>query len=277
MKEYARPELLASTEWLAEHIDDSDVRVIDCDEYVAYFRLHITGAVGIEFHHYLKDSGGVHLMPAKDFEAAMGSLGISNDTTVVAYDSFGGLYAARLWWALDHFGHTKCKVLDGGFRSWYLEGRPATVEATKPAPAKFQTRPGPDNGCAIDDVRAAIERKDTVIWDVRSPAEHTGEDPRANKRGGHIPGAVAMEWVEMTETPTRSGKLLPADAIQAKLDGLGITPEKTVITHCQAGIRAAHAMFVLELMGHTNAKVYDASWEEWGNRGDTPIEQGTQP
>lgn len=274
MTSYARPELLASTEWLARHISDADVRVVDCDEYVAYFRLHIAGAVGIPFHHYLKDAGGVHLMPAADFEQAMGSLGISNDTTVVGYDSYGGLYAARLWWALDHFGHTKYRLLDGGFRSWYLEGRAVTVDLSTPEPASFRARVGRDNMCGIDDVRGAIDRDDTVIWDARSRAEHTGDDPRANRHGGHIPGAVNMEWVEMTEKPIRSGKLLPADEIQTRLDRLGITPGKAVITHCQAGIRAAHAMFVLELMGHENAKVYDASWEEWGNRDDTPIVKG---
>lgn len=271
MTGYARPELLAETEWLAERLDDPKVRVIDCDEFIAYFRLHITGAAGIPFHHYLKGADEVHLMDAGEFAKRMGSLGISNDTTVVAYDSFGGLYAARLWWALDHFGHTDCKVLNGGFRKWFLEGRALTPDASRPAPAEFKVRLGRDNMCDIDDVRVAIGREDIVIWDTRARAEYTGEDRRTNKRVGHIPGVAQLEWLEMTAAPTRSGLLLPADEIQAKLDAVGITSEKTVYTHCQAGIRAAHAMFVLELMGHRKAKVYDASWAEWGNRDDTPI------
>jgi thiosulfate/3-mercaptopyruvate sulfurtransferase len=112
-----------------------------------------------------------------------------------------------------------------------------------------------------------------VIWDVRSRAEHVGEEMRANKRGGHIPGARNIEWLELQQPPVRSGLLLPADEIQAKLDAIGVTKDKRVITHCQAGIRAAQAAFVLRLMGYPDARNYDASWAEWGNRDDTPIEK----
>ncbi len=229
--EYARPELLAETDWLAERLDDPSVRIVDCDEPPAYQRLHIAGAVGLRTHHYLKDDGGVHLMGAEQFERTMSAHGIGSEHTVVAYDGMGGLYAARLWWALDHYGHSQCKVLNGGFQKWFEEGRTVTREPPHVDRAEFKVQPGSDCLCAIDEMREAIGRDDTVIWDVRAQGEYTGEDQRQNKRGGHIEGAVHMEWLELTKPPLRSGVLLPADEIRRKLEVAGITPEKKVLVH----------------------------------------------
>ncbi len=227
---YPHPELLAETGWLADHLDDPSVRIVDCDEFPAYQRLHIQGAVGLRVHHYLKGDD-VHLMPPEQFEQVMSAHGIGSGHTVVAYDGSGGLYAARLWWALDYYGHAECKVLNGGFHKWFGEGRPVTERSPHVDPAVFKVRPGSDCLCMLDDVKAAISRDDTVIWDVRSRAEYTGEDPRANKRGGHIPGAVHLEWLDLTAPPARSGLLLPADEIRRKLEALGITPDKNVYAH----------------------------------------------
>ncbi len=229
--EYAHPELLAETDWLAERLDDPSLRIVDCDESPAYQRMHIQGAIGLRVHHYLKGEDGVHLMPAEQFQRVMSSHGIGNSHTVVAYDSSGGLYAARLWWALDYYGHTACKVLNGGFRKWFQEHRPVTQEQPHVEPAQFTVRPGSDCICTLDDVNEASGREDIVIWDVRSAEEYTGEDPRQNKHGGHIPGAVHMEWLQMTTPPARSGLLLPAEEIKRKLEAAGITPDKTVYTH----------------------------------------------
>ncbi len=280
MTAYPNPDILAGTDWLAEHIGDPDLLVVDCDEFPAFMRLHIDGAAGLRTHHYFKtadDSAsgpgiGTHIMDAERFAETMSQHGIGNDTQVVAYDNMGGLYAARLWWALDYHGHTKCRVLNGGFRKWYEEGRPVSMETRHIEPAQFTVRGARDDICArLDDVRAAIDDDDAVIWDVRAKGEYAGEDARANKRGGHIPGAKYIEWLELQQPPVRSGLLLPADEIQAKLDAIGVTKDKRVITHCQAGIRAAQAVFVLRLMGYPRALNYDASWSEWGNRDDTPI------
>jgi thiosulfate/3-mercaptopyruvate sulfurtransferase len=273
--EYPRAELLASTDWLAERLDDPGIRIVDCDELVGYQRLHVRGAIGIRTHHYLKDDGtatGLHLMDPDRFSRLMSSHGIGSNHTVVAYDNSGGLYAARLWWALDYYGHTACRVLNGGFRSWYLEERPVTQDQPHVERAEFNASPGADNTlCAIDDVKRAIDDPETIIWDVRSAEEHAGTDDRPNKRHGHIPGAVHMEWLDLTAPPIRSGLLREPDEISRKLTAIGITPDKRVITHCQAGIRAAHGMFLLRLMGYDRVGNYDASWQEWGNREDTPI------
>jgi thiosulfate/3-mercaptopyruvate sulfurtransferase len=228
---FAHPELLAETDWLAERLDDPMIRIVDCDEFPAYQRLHIEGAVGLRVHHYLKGKDAVNLMGPGEFAKTMSRHGIGSEHTVVAYDGMGGLYAARLWWALDHYGHKDAKVLNGGFGKWFAEGRPVTQDQPHVEPAKFEARPGSDNFCDIDEVREAIDRADTVIWDVRSRGEHTGEDPRQNKRGGHIPGAVHMEWVELTAPPARSGMLLSPDEMRRRLELKGITPEKRVLVH----------------------------------------------
>jgi thiosulfate/3-mercaptopyruvate sulfurtransferase len=228
---YAHAELLAETDWLAEHLDDLSIRIVDCDEFPAYQRMHIQGAAGLRVHHYLKGSDDTHLMGPGAFAETMSQHGIGNEHTVVAYDGMGGLYAARLWWALDHYGHSNAKVLNGGFQKWFAEGGPVTQEQPHVEQAKFEVRPGSHNFCGIDDMREAIEREDTVIWDVRSRGEHTGEDPRQNKHGGHIPGAVHMEWMELTAPPARSGILLPPDEMRRKLALSGITPEKRVLVH----------------------------------------------
>ena len=228
---YPRPELLAETDWLAERLDDPSVRIVDCDEFPAYQRLHIAGAVGLRVHHYLKGEDDVHLMPAEQFEQTMASHGIGDEHTVVAYDSSGGLYAARLWWALDYYGHPACKVLNGGFRKWFEEGRQVTQDQPHVERVQFAVKPGSDCLCTLEDMKDVPASSGVVIWDVRSRGEYTGEDPRQNKHGGHIPGAVHMEWLELTAPPARSGLLLPADEIKRNLEAAGITPDKTIYTH----------------------------------------------
>lgn len=229
---YPRPEILAETDWLAEHLDDPDIRIVDCDDPAAYQRLHIPGAVGLEVHHYLKDPENPdHLMPPRMFEEVMAQHGIGDEHLVVAYDGCGGLYAARLWWALDYYGHSRCKVLNGGFHKWYQEGRPLTRERPRVERASFRVRPGSDSLCTLEYVRRSIGREGVVIWDVRSREEHTGENPRQNRYGGHIPGAVNLEWLALTAPPERSGLLLPADEIRRRLEAVGITPEKEVLVH----------------------------------------------
>ena len=279
--QYAKPELLAETDWLADHLNDPGIAVVDCEELNAYLRIHVEGAVGLRTHHYLKDRNdpsfgtGVHVMPPEQFERVMSGHGVSNDSLVVAYDSMGGLYAARLWWTLRYYGHTNCKVLNGGFRKWYEEGRPVSLDQPHVEWTQFKTQPPRTEICATRaQVESAIDDNGTIIWDVRAHTEYTGDDPRQNKRGGHIPSARNLEWLDLTAPPTRSGLLLPAEEIEQKLQAAGVTPDKHVITHCQAGIRAAFGMFVLDLMGYPSVASYDASWNEWGNLDDTPVVQG---
>jgi len=231
MAGYARPELLAETDWLAQHLADPNIRIIDCDDPEAYKRAHIPGAVALPIHHYIKDpENPQYVMSAEMFAEAMGSLGVSNDTTVVVYDGDAGHYACRLWWALDYYGHSRAKVMNGDWTKWFAEGRPINIDVPAVKPARFQIRPGPDSLCTLDDVRNAIGDKGAVIWDVRSREEHIGQDPRENKYSGHIPGAVHLEWRRLVDE-NKHGVWKPAQELRRMLAEAGITPDRVVLSH----------------------------------------------
>lgn len=274
--EYARPEILAEPEWLAEHVGDPGVRVIDCAALEAYRRAHIPGAVQLPADVYIKEDGppgaghGTFVMPPGQFEALMSGLGVGPETLVVTYDDNNALVASRLWWVLRYYGHTEAKVLNGGWHRWLSEGRPVTFHATKPEPATFVARP---NEALIADAEylvEACEAGSSQIMDARTDGEWEGSNSRGNKRVGRVPGAKHLEWLNFVAKDD-SRKFLPADQLQSLLDGAGFTRGAPVITYCQGGIRAAHAAFVLELMGYDDVRVYDGSMRDWANREDTPL------
>ena len=238
---YARPELLVETDWLEERLNDTSIRVVDCDEYDKYRRAHIKNALGIRVHHYVKhpdypkDPTGHPLVADPDtFVELMGSMGIGNDDLVVAYDNAGGLYATRFWWVLSYYGHTNVKVLNGGWRKWFDEGRPATLEV--PDLSADRSREGytvtmnQDVVCTLDHGVASVGRSDTVFLDVRSDGEWDGTNDRGNKRAGRVPGAVHLEWLNLiTDDDYRTFR--PAHELRAMLDELGVTPEKQIIPY----------------------------------------------
>ena len=269
--EYARPELLAETDWLAERLMDPEVRIVDMGSQEAYNRVHIPNAVHITVHHYLKDlDDGINVMGPNEFSQLMSILGISNDTTVVAYDEGGAHWAARLWWVLDYYGHTKCKLLNGGWNKWLAEGRPLSCNVPAFPRAHFYADAKQQRICLTDELKGYVGSPNVVIWDVRTQGEWDGSNPRTNRRGGHIPGAVHLDWVD-TVTKDDIQAFKSADQLKKLLDQTGIPKSKDVVVHCQAGVRASHGAFTLALMGYDKYKVYDASWNAWGNRDDTPI------
>lgn len=275
--DYAHPEILAEPDWLAAHISDPNVRVIDCAVLEAYRRAHIADAVHLPVHYYIKEKDpagsdhGVLVMHPAEFEQLMGQLGIGNDTTVVSYDDNNGYIAARLWWVLRYYGHTKAKVLNGGWHRWLTEGRPITFHGTKPARATF--RAAPANSDIYATCQLLLEKYADPGWqifDARTDAEWNGTNDRGNKHAGHVPTARHLEWAKFVSIDDRRS-LLPADDIQRLLGEAGFVRGKPFITYCQGGIRAAHAFFVLHLMGYENMRVYDGSMREWANRDDTPL------
>lgn len=229
---YAHPELLAEPDWLAQHIDDPDVRVIDCATLEAYRRAHIAGAVGLPVHIYIKDpKDETYVMPPDQFAELMGRLGVGDDTTVVTYDDNNGLVATRFWWVLNFYGHTKAKVLNGGWHRWLSEGRPITTHATHPQPAAF-TVSGSDEKliCRLDDLQGKIGRQDVQILDVRTDEEWLGTNSRGNKRSGHVPGAIHLEWLNFVSKDDRR-VFLPAHELRAMLTAAGVKPEAEVVTY----------------------------------------------
>ena len=231
--EWANPHLLVDDRWLADRLGDPAVVLVDCDQLPAYQRLHIPGAVWSRSRYWKGDGNDtdIHAMddPAR-FAAEIGRMGIANDSTVVAYDASGGLYAARLWWTLDRFGFQHCGVLDGGLDAWYAAGRPLSRENVRPEPRTFHAQPPQDRWmCHLPDVVAAIDDPQHVFWDTRSDAEWTGENKRGTQRGGRIPGAVHLEWLDTLNEPVRT--LKPPDELRRMLHERGITPDQTVTTY----------------------------------------------
>ena len=228
---YARPDLLVETDWLEAHFDDPSIRIVDCDQGDVYRRAHLPGAVGMRVDHYVKDPDDPRrVMPPDQFAELMGSMGIGDDTTVVGYDGFGSLYAARFWWLLNYYGHDKVKVLNGGWNKWFTEGRPSALDVPRVPRASFTPSANPALLCTLDQAKGCVDRPDVVMLDVRSDGEWTGENRRGNMYGGRIPGAVHLEWLDfVSEPPLRTFK--PADELHAMLRGVGITPERQVVTY----------------------------------------------
>ena len=278
--DYPNPDLLVDVGWLSEHLDDPDLVVVDCpwDEN-AFTRAHIPGAVVRPGHPYVKEQDedgnpGIHVLGLEDFEALAAGLGIGDRKRVVLYDDWGNHFAARLWWALRYYGFENAALLDGGWQGWVELGRPVSVTTTEPAPAgAFEASPQPDRIVGIDELLAAHSRPAWQILDCRSDSEYDGSST-SNRRAGHIPGAVHLEWSRFLENgadPEAVRRFRSAEEIQALLDAAGVQRDTTVVTHCQAAVRGAHGAFVLELMGYRTPRLYDGSMAEWGNRDDTPL------
>ena len=267
---YSRPELLVDTAWLAARLDDPNVRIVDLRPR-GYGDGHIPGAVWLDNNAIrLADRPPAFLPTPDEFAELMARLGISNTTRVIAYDERGGIYAARLWWILNHYGHANVALLDGGWTAWAAESRP--VNATVPAPtrARFQVRPGTVKVATADQVRQAINSR-TRLLDARTAGEIEGKDLRGIKRGGFIESSVPVYWEDTLDPVSKRFK--SAADIERVYRSRGIQASDEVITYCQVGMRAAHDLFTLALIGHDLTKLanYYGSWEEWGNRDDTPI------
>ena len=227
---YAAPDLLAETEWLAAHLDDPSVRVIDADEPPAYRKGHIPGAVGVPDQRLKSEASPVHVLEPDALAALMGPLGVGDDSLVVAYDSNRSLNAARLWWVLGYHGHN-VKVLNGGWRKWCAEERP--IEASAPTPpanaSAFTSRVQRPWLSTVDDLRAAYDRPDAAVWDIRSVEEYTGGTDRGNARRGHIPGARHLEWTNLVNASDHTFK--DAGTMREMLEEIGVTADKTVYTY----------------------------------------------
>lgn len=196
------------------------------------------------------------------FEELIGSLGIGHETRVVCCDRSGGMWATWFWGVLARFGHTSCQVLDGGLDKWRAEGRPLSRTHRRPDRTTYTASRHVDSTvCSLEDVAAAVGDTSHVFWDLRCTKEWTGDKLMGARRGGHIPGAVLLDWRETLASPLNTFK--PPAELRHLLEQSGITPDKTVTTYCHGGVRAAHGYFVLCLLGYDKARLYDASWIEY--------------
>jgi thiosulfate/3-mercaptopyruvate sulfurtransferase len=269
---FSRTDILVDGAWLQERLGDPSVRIVDCDHPESWNRAHLPGAVQVLEHYYKDPENSLFVMGPEKFAETMGGMGIGDDTEVVAYDTSGARYSGRLWWCLNYYGHTRVRILHGGWPKWFREGRPITIDRTVPPRARFTPRADAYLMASADDVKAAIGRPGAVILDVRSDGEWQGTESRGNRRTGRIPGSVHVEWLQNV-TADELQLMKDADYLRSMYARAGVTPDKEVITVCQSGIRAAQAAVVLKLLGYERVRVYDGSFAEWGNRDDTPLER----
>jgi thiosulfate/3-mercaptopyruvate sulfurtransferase len=279
MTRYAHPEYLLDTEWVASHLSDPSVRIVESDEdFLLYDTGHIPGAVKIDWFTTLQHPIRRDFLSKTEFERVCSDNGISNDTTVVFYGDKSNWFACYALWVFQYYGHEKVRIMDGGRAKWVAEGRPLTKDVPQyPAASYTAKEANKDIRAFRTDVFAQVEAK-TPLVDVRSPGEYRGEllhmpnyPQEGATRGGHIPGAANIPWATATND---DGTFKSADELKAIYEGQGITAGKDIIAYCRIGERSSHTWFALKyLLGYPNVKNYDGSWTEWGNLVDAPIEK----
>jgi thiosulfate/3-mercaptopyruvate sulfurtransferase len=281
MAGYAHPEVLVETDWVAEHLNDPNVRIVESDEDVLlYEQGHIPGAIKIDWVADLNDPVVRDYLDRERFEQLMSSHGISNDTTVIFYGDKNNWWATYAFWVFKLFGHEDARIMNGGRAKWIAEGRAMTREVPSYPKATYHAPERDDSTIRAfrDQVRQHLDRKDGALVDVRSPQEFSGErthmpeyPQEGTLRGGHIPTAVNIPWARAVK---EDGTFKSPEELRALYEEQGVTPDKDVISYCRIGERSSHTWFVLTyLLGYPKVRNYDGSWTEWGNGVGLPIEK----
>jgi len=282
MSEYVHPEVLVSTEWLVEHLQDPKIRIVESDEDVLlYDKGHVPGAVRIDWRSDQQDQLRRDFVDKAGFEALAARNGIANDTTVIVYGDRNNWYATYTFWLFKLYGHKDIRVLNGGRAKWEAEGREwSKAMPSYPATSYTATQPDTSIRAFRDEVIGQYVGAPAgkTLVDVRSPAEYKGEviamvdyPQEGAQRGGHIPGARSIPWAKAANG---DGTFKSADELSALYQGEAITPDTQVVTYCRIGERSSHTWFVLtQLLGYGKVKNYDGSWTEYGSLVGVPIEK----
>ena len=273
------PDVLVSTEWVAQHLNDDTVRVVEVDvDTAAYDQGHVPNAIGWNWTTELCDTLVRDIIPPDTFEQLMARSGIGNDTTVVLYGDNNNWFAAWAFWQMKIYGHEDVRIMNGGRKKWLAEGRELATDKPAPARATYKAK-APDLSIRafLPEVQEAVKAGRAALVDVRSPQEFTGEIlappglPETCQRGGHIPGAKSIPWGKACN---EDGTFKSLDELRQLYGGAGVTPDRPVIAYCRIGERSSHSWFVLKyLLGYPDVKNYDGSWTEWGNLVGAPVER----
>jgi thiosulfate/3-mercaptopyruvate sulfurtransferase len=283
---YAHPENLVDTDWVAKHLDDPSVRIIEADEDILlYEQGHIPGAINLDWHVDVQDPVQRDFVDRAGFVRLMSRWGISDQSMIVLYGDRNNWYACYSFWLFSMHGHRSLKVMNGGRQKWVDEGRPVDRSTPTLTPTSYIAG-SPNLGIRAyrEDVVGLLNRDrsgvrdDCGLVDVRSPQEYSGEvlhmagyPQEGAQRAGHVPGARSIPWAT---TANPDGTFRTADELRAIYAGTGITPDKDIITYCRIGERSSHTWFVLtQLLGYSRVRNYDGSWTEWGSLVRAPIEK----
>jgi thiosulfate/3-mercaptopyruvate sulfurtransferase len=277
---YVHPEVLVESDWVAQHLKDPKVRIVESNEDVLLYDVgHIPGAVKIDWQGDLQDSVRRDYIDRLHFEKLMSKAGIANDTTVVFYGDKNNWWACYAFWTFKLFGHKDCRILNGGRQKWIDEKRELSKDVPSYPATKYTSPERDDHTIRAfrDEVTGHLKSKLPLV-DVRSPQEYSGEllhmpnyPQEGALRGGHIPGAKNIPWAKAAR---ENGTFKSSDELKALYEPQGITSDKNIIAYCRIGERSSHTWFVLTyLLGYPHVRNYDGSWTEWGNLVGAPIEK----
>ncbi len=280
MADYANPEMLVTTDWVASHLNDPNVAIVEVDvDTNAYNEGHVPGALGWNWQTQLCDTLRRDILSESELENLLGTSGINPNTTIILYGDNNNWFAAWALWQLKMYGHSDVRLMDGGRKKWLAEGREVSLDAPQRQPGTYTVNGFNREFRAFQpDVYNTLQQDSTVLVDVRSNDEFTGKVlsppglPETCQRGGHIPGAANVPWGQACN---EDGTFKSAEELSALYGGKGVTPDKDVIAYCRIGERSSHTWFALKyLLGYPNVRNYDGSWTEWGNMVATPVEKG---
>ena len=269
---YTNPQLLAETDWLAEHLDNPNVRIVDARPPQQYAAGHIPGAVNLSGTNGIPRTADGEMASPEEFSSVAGKLGIGNGGTIIVYD-MPNQHMGLVAWAFLYYGHRDVCLLDGGFEKWTREGRRLSTQPANYPEAIFNAKTVDAIYCSFSYAKASHARPQTVFWDTRSLAEFHGAGEGHGKpppRPGHIAGAAHLDWIELIDPETKTFK--SAAELRTLLKSKGITPEREVNTYCGGGRRGSIGTLVLKILGYDNARSYAAGFSQWSRQPDTPVE-----
>ncbi len=277
---YANPQVLVDTAWVADHLKDSNLRVIEVSvDHQAFEQGHVPGAVALNWFRDLEEHPVRDIASKAKMEQLLGQAGVGNDTTVILYGDNNNWFATYAYWLLKYYGHQDARIMNGGRKKWIDEGRPLTKEGTQITPVRYNAKdPHPEIRALRDLVLETAQKRNRGLVDVRSPREFSGEllapenlPQEGAQRGGHVPGAANIPWGENCRP---DGTFKSADELKAMYTAKGITPDNEIVAYCRIGERSSLTWFALkELLGYPRVRNYDGSWTEYGSLVGVPVEK----